>query len=94
MNMIILTLFYINKRHDIVKYAGGIPSSLVDSGQQWDFPNAWPPLVHFVIQTLRGHGHAGADKMAAHLAHIWLNSNYLSWKKTGHMFEKVNFVTA
>lgn len=26
-------------------YPGGIPVSLNSSGQQWDFPNAWPPLV-------------------------------------------------
>lgn len=26
------------------KYDGGVPTSLTDSGQQWDFPNGWPPL--------------------------------------------------
>ena len=25
-------------------YPGGIPTSLVKSGQQWDFSNAWAPV--------------------------------------------------
>lgn len=73
----------------VASFPGGIPTSLVDSGEQWDFPNAWPPLIHFVIQALRGHDDATADQLAAELAVTWLNTNYWSWKKSGHMFEKV-----
>jgi len=29
----------------VLDYPGGIPTSLLDSGEQWDFPNAWAPLV-------------------------------------------------
>ena len=25
-------------------YPGGVPTSMVKSGQQWDFSNAWAPL--------------------------------------------------
>ena len=33
---------------------GGVPVSLTkDTGQQWDFPNAWPPLVHAIILGFR-----------------------------------------
>ena len=29
---------------------GGVPTSLDESaGQQWDFPNAWPPLQHILV---------------------------------------------
>ena len=28
---------------------GGVPTSLDLSGQQWDFPNAWPPLQHILV---------------------------------------------
>ena len=28
---------------------GGVPTSLDMSGQQWDFPNAWPPLQHILV---------------------------------------------
>ena len=26
-------------------FVGGIPNSLQETGEQWDFPNAWPPSV-------------------------------------------------
>lgn len=29
----------------VLNFPGGIPTSLIESGEQWDFPNAWPPLV-------------------------------------------------
>ena len=29
----------------MLSYPGGIPTSLRNTGEQWDFPNAWPPLV-------------------------------------------------
>lgn len=36
------------------KFPGGVPTSLIrDSGEQWDFPNGFPPLVHMVIEGLR-----------------------------------------
>ena len=35
---------------------GGVATSLVDSEQQWDFPNAWPPLVHMGIEGLEVYG--------------------------------------
>ena len=31
---------------------GGVATSLVKSGEQWDFPNAWPPLQHMLIEGL------------------------------------------
>ncbi|XP_004688881.1 PREDICTED: trehalase [Condylura cristata] len=37
----------------ILNYKRGVPSSLKNSGQQWDFPNAWAPLQDLVI---RGRG--------------------------------------
>ena len=45
-------------------YSGGLPTSLVHSGQQWDFPNVWPPMEHMAIMGLhrcdiRTSGHLG-----------------------------------
>lgn len=36
---------------DIFKGWGIVPTPF-ESGQQWDFPNVWPPLIHFVIEVL------------------------------------------
>lgn len=31
------------------QYKGGIPTSLDDDNEQWDLPNAWPPLQDIII---------------------------------------------
>lgn len=31
-------------RYILDRYNGSIPTTLIDSGQQWDFPNVWAPL--------------------------------------------------
>jgi Trehalase len=33
-------------------YPGGIPTSEVISGQQWDFPNAWAPFQYYMVESL------------------------------------------
>lgn len=30
-------------------FQGGVPTSLDQSGEQWDFRNAWPPLQEYVV---------------------------------------------
>ncbi|KAG9120115.1 hypothetical protein FRC07_004534 [Ceratobasidium sp. 392] len=35
------------------RYPGPLPATLVETGQQWDFPNAWPPLQYFAIKALQ-----------------------------------------
>jgi hypothetical protein len=35
-------------------YQYGIPTSLRNTGQQWDFPNAWAPLQDLVIRGKKG----------------------------------------
>lgn len=38
------------KKNQLNSYPGGIPTTLNKSGQQWDFPNVWPPLQVYEIQ--------------------------------------------
>lgn len=33
-----------------LQFPGGVPTSLRNSGQQWDYPNAWAPLQHMLIE--------------------------------------------
>ncbi|XP_030758417.1 trehalase-like isoform X2 [Sitophilus oryzae] len=37
------------KAESIDTYLGGIPTSVEQSGEQWDLPNGWPPLQEFVV---------------------------------------------
>ncbi|KAG9482547.1 hypothetical protein GDO78_011297, partial [Eleutherodactylus coqui] len=38
------------ERSRALSYPNGLPTSLNATGQQWDLPNAWPPLQHMVIE--------------------------------------------
>ena len=37
------------KSSGVLDFPGGIPNSLIKSGEQWDFPNAWPPSVQMIV---------------------------------------------
>mmetsp|Transcript_2640 Transcript_2640/g.7939 ORF Transcript_2640/g.7939 Transcript_2640/m.7939 type:complete len:573 (-) Transcript_2640:216-1934(-) len=69
---------------------GGVLTSLVDSGQQWDQPNAWPPLQYFIIRGLQRLRAPAAHDLARTLRSRWLDSNYRAWAATGAMFEKLD----
>ncbi|CAN0840878.1 TRE1 [Linum grandiflorum] len=70
--------------------AAGIATSLTNSGQQWDFPNGWPPLQHQIVEGLVKSGSKKAKELAEDIAVRWINSNYTVYKKTGAMHEKLD----
>jgi len=73
------------KRQGVLGFPGGVPTSLNKTDEQWDFPNAWPPLQDIMESSLRM---SGNNDLAFELAKKWIETNYLSWKETGHMYEK------
>lgn len=78
------------KRLKVLDYPGGFPTSLSPSGQQWDFPNAWPPLQHMLIAGFAQSSNEDLKQEALKFAQNWMTTNYKAWKATGHMFEKFN----
>ncbi|GAB1865733.1 Trehalase [Camponotus japonicus] len=80
------------KRNQIYLYFGGTPASVNYTGEQWDFPNAWPPLQSFLILGLYRTGVKEAMDMADTLAGRWLRSNYIGYDEYGKMFEKYNAI--
>lgn len=78
---------YLNKV-GIPLFFGGTPASLNQTGEQWDFPNAWPPLQSIMIQGLYYTRVMEAVKLSEDLARRWLDSNYMGYESTGMMFEK------
>ncbi|XP_033213975.1 trehalase-like [Belonocnema kinseyi] len=70
----------------------GIPTSLAETGEQWDLPNSWSPLQSIVINGLRETGYKAAVSLAEEFATIWLRSNYEGFKKYNEMFEKYDSV--
>lgn len=66
-----------------------MPTSNVNSTQQWDYPNCWPPLQAMVIQGLDRTNYKPAQTVAINLAKSWINTNYIGFVNNGTMFEKV-----
>ena len=65
--------------------AGGLTTTTVFSGQQWDAPNGWAPLQWMAFKGLMNYGLKDlADKIKTH----WLGANLGVYEKTGKMTEK------
>ncbi len=68
---------------------GGLQTTTVQTGQQWDSPNGWAPLQWIAVKGLKNYGH---DKLAKEITLRWMNINEEVYKKTGKMMEKYNVV--
>jgi len=65
--------------------AGGVATTLVTTGQQWDYPNGWAPLQYLTIAGLEKYG---STKLADTIKNRWLALNEKVFYKTGKMMEK------
>jgi alpha,alpha-trehalase len=68
---------------------GGLVTTLVHSGQQWDWPNGWAPLQWMAIAGLRQYGH---ENLAKETALRWIALNGEVFRRTGRLLEKYNVV--
>lgn len=66
---------------------GGLVTTLVENGQQWDAPNGWAPLQWVAIEGLRRYGH---DELANEIARRWTGLNERVYTATGKFVEKYN----
>lgn len=64
---------------------GGVVTTLVRSGEQWDAPNGWAPLQWVVVQGLRRYGH---HRLADEVADRFIALVERVWQRTGRMMEK------
>ncbi|XP_066997114.2 trehalase isoform X2 [Anabrus simplex] len=76
------------ERSRIMINMGGIPTTLEHSGEQWDYPNAWPPLQYIMIEGLDATGDPWARELAFKIAEKWVRSNYKAYNETEAMYEK------
>ncbi|HKB91348.1 MAG TPA: alpha,alpha-trehalase TreF [Opitutaceae bacterium] len=66
---------------------GGVVTTLVATGQQWDAPNGWAPLEWLTIHGLERYGqHALAEEIARR----WIKLNRDVYQRTGKLMEKYN----
>ncbi len=78
-------------KQDLGRFEGGVPTTYVRSGQQWDLPNCWPPLEHILVAGLRKTGLPQAKQLAFQIAEKRVRGAYVNFKCKEHMFEKVGF---
>uniref|UniRef100_A0A915ILF1 Trehalase n=1 Tax=Romanomermis culicivorax TaxID=13658 RepID=A0A915ILF1_ROMCU len=78
------------KNEKALEYIDGVPTSFIDSSQQWDWPNAWAPLVHMMVEGLYKTGDRLLSIVADRMTQHWIRHNYDIYKSTNFMFEKVN----
>ncbi len=69
---------------------GGLATSLVTSGQQWDAPNGWAPLQWIAVEGLRLYGF---DPLAAEIASRWVRKNIAGYEQSAKLVEKYNVTT-
>lgn len=70
---------------------GGLVTTLVENGQQWDAPNGWAPLQWVAIQGLRNYGH---DDLADEIARRWMELNEKVYANSQKFVEKYNVESA
>merc|ERR1711924_3820 len=67
---------------------GGLATSLVRSGHQWDYPNAWAPLQFLVHQGLLATHLESAKRPAEAIARGFLGNAMATLEATEQMHEK------
>ena len=68
---------------------GGLVTSLIETGEQWDFPNGWAPLQWLAIKGLEAYD---MPELSQEVASRWLRINRKVYQETGKMMEKYNVV--
>ena len=69
--------------------AGGLVTSLIETGQQWDYPNGWAPLQWLAINGLANYD---MPDLSNEVETRWLRLNRKVFQETGKMMEKYNVV--
>lgn len=66
---------------------GGLVTTLIDHGEQWDSPNGWAPLQLIAIEGLRNYGY---HDLANEIKHRWVRVNMKVYTKHHKLVEKYN----
>jgi alpha,alpha-trehalase len=66
---------------------GGMATTRIDSGQQWDSPNGWAPIQWMAVIGLRAYGQ---DDLAKTIAQRWIEREIAAYTRTGVLLEKYN----
>lgn len=70
-------------------FPGGVPNTLYQTGEQWDFPNVWAPMQYILVEGLDNLGTPEAKELSQRWGQRWVKSNFEAYRETLAMFEKV-----
>jgi alpha,alpha-trehalase len=70
--------------------AGGVATTNLDTGQQWDSPNGWAPLQWIAVSGLRDYGQT---PLAEAIACRWIANVNEVYRQSGKLVEKYDVVT-
>jgi alpha,alpha-trehalase len=68
---------------------GGLLSTQVNSGEQWDAPNGWAPMQWMAYIGVRNYGY---DAFAETICRNWMENIELNFRLHGKLMEKYNVV--
>ena len=68
---------------------GGLITTTVVSGQQWDAPNAWAPLQYVGYAAAKNYGN---NELAEKIKNSWMRNVERVFKNTGKLMEKYNAI--
>lgn len=68
-------------------YQGGLVTTTKNSGQQWDFPNAWAPYQWLGFKSMKNYG---SDDLAEKIKTNWSSNVERVYRNTGKLMEKYN----
>lgn len=68
-------------------YQGGLVTTTKNSGQQWDFPNAWAPYQWLGFKSMKNYGF---DELAEKIKNNWSSNVERVYRNTGKLMEKYN----
>ncbi|KAF0751365.1 trehalase-like, partial [Aphis craccivora] len=70
-----------------------VPTSLYNTGLDWDYYNCWPQLQSMIIFGLHSTRSEKAKQVALNLASSWVHTNFVGYNNTGTLFEKYSAIT-
>lgn len=68
---------------------GGLVTTLIENGQQWDAPNGWAPLEWVAVQGLKNYGF---DELADEVTKRWMGRCELVYSSSHKLIEKYDVV--
>jgi len=74
--------------HQLLK-AGGVVTTPLETGQQWDAPNGWAPLQWIAVSGLRRYGHESLAEVIACRFMVNVNGVY---RQSGKLVEKYDVI--